>query len=139
MQVDFNGNKTINEINIYAVTDDYWNPVDPTTSTLATVYGITSFDVQYWNGSSWVTVPNGSIANTNKVLTKIVFSPITTSKIRVVVNNAQDGYSRIVELEAWSGGTASGTVAINQTTVKSESFGDAISKYFVNLKSEFVG
>jgi hypothetical protein len=38
------------------------------------------------------------------VWTKVVFGAITTTKIRVVVNSAQSNYSRIVELEAWSGG-----------------------------------
>jgi hypothetical protein len=70
-------------------------------STTFTSYGITDFDVQYWNGSAWVTVPNGSIVNNNKVWTKLTFSPVTTSRIRVVVNNALATFSRVVELEAW--------------------------------------
>ncbi|MFN2391340.1 MAG: discoidin domain-containing protein, partial [Pyrinomonadaceae bacterium] len=101
LQVDFNGSKTIDEINVFSVQDDNLSPIDPTENTLFSIYGITSFDVQYWNGSSWITVPNGSIINTNKVWTKIQFSPITTTKIRVVVNSALANYSRIVELEAW--------------------------------------
>jgi hypothetical protein len=36
-------------------------------------------------------------------VTRITFAPITTTGIRVVVNAAQANYSRIVELEAWSG------------------------------------
>ncbi|HSK71746.1 MAG TPA: discoidin domain-containing protein [Pyrinomonadaceae bacterium] len=108
LQIDFNGSKTIDQINVYAVTDDYWNPVDPDENTVATLYGITSFDVQYWNGSGWITVPNGSITNNDKALKKIVFSPITTSRIRVVVKDALR-YSRIVEVEAWSGGTVTST------------------------------
>jgi uncharacterized protein (UPF0248 family) len=107
LQVDFNGSKTINEIDVFAVTDDFSNPVDPTETTTFSLYGITNFDVQYWTGSAWQTVPNGSITNNNKVITKITFSSITTNKIRVVVNNAQASYSRIVELEAWSGGSSS--------------------------------
>ncbi|MDQ3133114.1 MAG: M20/M25/M40 family metallo-hydrolase [Acidobacteriota bacterium] len=102
LQVDFSGNKTINEIVVYGVKDDFSNPTDPTDSEIFNYYGLTSFDVQYWNGSGWATVPGGSVAGNNKVVTKIVFPAITTTKIRIVVNGAMANYSRIVELEAWS-------------------------------------
>jgi hypothetical protein len=109
LQIDFNGSKTINEIDVFTVRDDISNSVEPTESDTFNLYGITAFDVQYWNGSSWVTVPNGSITNNNKVLTKLVFSAVTTTRIRVVVNNALASYSRIVEVEAWSNGSVSQT------------------------------
>ena len=80
LQVDFNGGKTINEIDVFAVKDDYSNPVDPTEAETFNYYGITSFDVQYWNNSSWTTVPNGSVVGNNKVVTKLMFSTITTTK-----------------------------------------------------------
>jgi hypothetical protein len=102
LQIEFNGAKTISEIDVFAVRDDYANPAEPTESETFSLYGITSFDVQYWDGSAWVTIPNGSITNNNKVWTKIVFAPITTTKIRVLVNNAQASYSRIVEVEAYT-------------------------------------
>lgn len=47
LQVDFSGSKTINEIVVYGVRDDYTNTVDPTTDTVSTVYALTGFDVQY--------------------------------------------------------------------------------------------
>ncbi len=103
MQVDFSGPKTIDEITIYGVRDDYLNTSDPTDSTISTIYGIVNFDVQYWNGSGWATVPGGSVTGNNLVVRKFTFSPVTTSSIRVVINSAHDGYSRIVELEAWGG------------------------------------
>ena len=110
LQVDFNGSKTINEINVITLQDNYGSPVDPTETMTFGTYGITAFDVQYWNGSSWVTVPNGSVTGNNKVWRKFTFRQITTSKIRVTVNNALAGYSRIVEVEAWSP-TAGSTTA----------------------------
>jgi hypothetical protein len=109
LQVDFNSSKTINEIDVYAVKDDFSNAVDPTEGETFNYYGITSFEVQYWNGSAWTTVPNGSVINNNKVVTKVVFAAVTTTKVRVVVNNAQASYSRIVELEAWTSGTVTST------------------------------
>ncbi|HEX8265600.1 MAG TPA: Ig-like domain repeat protein, partial [Pyrinomonadaceae bacterium] len=51
LQVDFNGSKTINEIDVYAVRDDFWNTAEPMLGETFTTYGITDFDVQYWNGS----------------------------------------------------------------------------------------
>lgn len=105
LQVDFNGSKTIDEIDVFTLQDNFTNPVEPTDTMTFTLYGITNFDVQYWDGVNWTTIPNGSVTNNNKVWSKFVFSPLTTTKIRVMVNAALDGYSRIVELEAW--GTSS--------------------------------
>jgi hypothetical protein len=102
LQVDFSGSRTISEINVYSVTDDFTNPADPTEASTFNSYGVTNFEVQYWTGATWATVSGGNVTNNNRTIKKLVFSPITTSRIRVVVNNAQASYSRIVELEAWS-------------------------------------
>ena len=55
LQVDFNGSKTIDEIKIFGVRDDFTNDAEPTLSAVSTAYGIVNFDVQYWNGFTWVT------------------------------------------------------------------------------------
>lgn len=102
LQVDFNSAKTINEIDVYTIADDFSNPADPTLADTFSLYGIVDFDVQYWNGSEWVTVPNGMIRGNNKVIRQITFSPITTTKIRILVLNALGGFSRIVEVEAYT-------------------------------------
>ncbi|HKP37908.1 MAG TPA: RHS repeat-associated core domain-containing protein [Pyrinomonadaceae bacterium] len=70
-------------------------------------YDLTAFDVQYRNGSTWVTVPGGSITNNNLVWKKLTFTAVTTAKIRVVVNAAVDGVARICEVEAWTVGSGS--------------------------------
>ena len=57
--------------------------------------------MQYWNGSSWVTVPGGSVTSNNKIWRKFEFSPVSTSKIRVVTSASVDGYSRLTEVEAY--------------------------------------
>jgi len=102
LQVAFNGTKTIDEISIFAVRDDYDNTVPPDQNTTTTQFSLIDFDVQYWTGTAWATVPGGAITGNNKAWVKLTFAPISTDKIRVVVNNASlDGYSRIVELEAW--------------------------------------
>jgi RHS repeat-associated protein len=62
--------------------------------------------VQYWTGSAWTTVPGGSVSGNNKVWKKISFAPLTTSKIRVLITATVDGWSRVVEVEAWTGSPA---------------------------------
>jgi hypothetical protein len=63
--------------------------------------GVTSFDAQYWDGSSWKTIPGGSVRSNNKVLRKLTFPGVTTDKIRLVVNAAAGANSRVVQLEAY--------------------------------------
>lgn len=104
LQVDFNGSKTIDEIDVFSVQDTFWAPVEPTATMAFSQYGITDFQVQYWNGSGWVDVPGGNVTGNTLVWRKFTFTPITTTKVRVKVNATPPGsqsYSRIVELEAW--------------------------------------
>src|SRR4026208_576375 len=99
------------------VQDNYAAPVEPTPTMTFTNYGLTAFQVQYWNGSAWIDVPGGNITGNNLVWRRIAFAPLTTHAIRVLVTSALNSYSRIVELEAWtasSGGNA--PPAINLTT-----------------------
>src|SRR5262249_36030187 len=100
LQIDFNGTKTINEIDVFTLQDNYANPVEPSLTDTFTLYGITGFDIQYWDGSAWITVPNGSITGNNKIWTRVTFAAVQTTKIRVLVNASLAGYSRIVEVEA---------------------------------------
>ncbi len=103
LQVDFAGPQTIDEIDVFTVQDNYANPVDPGLGMPFTLYGITAFQVQYWDGLSWTTVPGGNITGNNQVWQQIAFSPVTTPRIRVFVTGALSSYSRITEVEAYSG------------------------------------
>ncbi len=132
LQVDFAGAKTIDEIDVFTFQDDYNNPIEPTLATTFTRYGIVNFEVQYWTGASWATVPNGSVTNNNRVWRQITFAPITTNRIRVVVTSALATYSRIVELEAYS---ATGNASVSnpvEETVKAESgtFDETVKSWF---------
>jgi RHS repeat-associated protein len=114
VEVDFNGTKTINEIDVVTQQDSNGNPVEPTLDMTFASYGATAFDVQYWNGASWVTVPNGSITGNNKVWRQFTFANITTSKVRVSVNSMVDNaFSRVVELEAWGEATGGSSANIH--------------------------
>jgi hypothetical protein len=115
LEIDFNGIQTIHEIDVFTVQDNYTAPAEPTTSMTFTLYGLTDFQVQYLNGSQWLNVPNGVITGNNLVWRQVLFSNLTTTAIRVLVNGALASYSRITEVEAWA--TASGnnppTVVLN--------------------------
>ena len=101
IQVDFAGSKTIDEINVFSLHDNYTAENTPTETQTFTLYGLLAFDVQYWNGSSWVTIPGGSVTGNNKVWRRFTFSQITTSKIRVWINAVPDSWSRVVEIQAY--------------------------------------
>jgi hypothetical protein len=114
LQVNFAGTKTINMIDVFTLRDNFASRTDePTlTETFSTApnsgNGITSFNVQYLNGSSWVDVPSGQVTWNNNVWRRFTFAPISTSAIRVVVRDAAvwtsipNNYSRIVEVQAWN-------------------------------------
>ena len=100
VQINFSGQKTIDHVVVYSVQDNFQNPVEPTDTMAFTLYGLTSFSVQGWNGSTWVTL--GSASGNNLVKRTITFSPYTTDRIRVTVNAVADNlWSRITEIEAW--------------------------------------
>jgi hypothetical protein len=48
IEVDFNSNKSIGEIDVFTIQDNYSNPVEPTEAQTFTLNGVTDFDVQYW-------------------------------------------------------------------------------------------
>jgi len=101
LQIDFNGSKTIDEINVITLQDNPATPAEPTESMTFTLYGLTGYSVQYWNDSAWVTLTGGTVSGNNKVWKKFTFTAITTTKIRVLTSSSADAYSRITEVEAW--------------------------------------
>jgi hypothetical protein len=101
VQVDFAGAKTIHEIDVYTFMDSYLTQNDPNATQTFSSYGTTGLSVQYWNGSSWATVPGGTVTANNLVWRKLSFPALTTTKIRVQVNAAPDGVARLTEVEAW--------------------------------------
>jgi YD repeat-containing protein len=103
LEVQFNGSKTITEIDVVTSQDNYSAPVEPTESATFSLFGLTGYEVQYWNGSAWVTITGGSVSANNKVWKKFTFAAITTTKIRVLSNASADNYSRLTEVEAWTG------------------------------------
>ena len=83
VQINFNGSKTIDHVVVYTVQDNYANPVEPTDTMTFSLYGITAFTVQGWNGSAWVNL--GSVSGNNLVKRTVNFSAFTTDRIRINV------------------------------------------------------
>ena len=81
--------------------DNVTAPSDPTDAMTFSKYGVTDFDVEYWTGSAWAVVPGGMVVSNNKVWRTLTFTPLQTTKIRVVVRGALAGYSRVTEVEAY--------------------------------------
>ncbi len=100
LEVDFGSVRRINWINVFTLPDDHNDMREPELNDKFSLYGITDFDVQYWTGRGWLTVPGGAIRNNRNVWTKVSFPELATRKIRVVVRNALHGESRITEIEA---------------------------------------
>ncbi len=110
VQINFSGTKTLDHVVVYSVQDNWQNPIDPPATLTFSLYGVTDFQVQGWNGSAWVTL--GTVTGNNLVKRTVTFAPTTTDRIRINITNALYQYSRVVEVEAWTvsgGGTASAT------------------------------
>jgi RHS repeat-associated protein len=112
LQVDFGSVKTIDEINVFTLQDNFRSGQQPTLAqTFSTAdntgQGITYFEIQYWNGARWLTIPNGLVTGNDKVWRNFTFAPLSTQHIRVLVRDAvvwtsiANNYSRIVEVEAF--------------------------------------
>jgi subtilisin family serine protease len=98
LRVDFGITRNIKEIDVFSGQSN--GSVEPSL-TMTSGSSIRDFQVQYWTGSSWAVVPGGSVILNQHVWRKFVFSPISTSSIRVVVKASNSTLSRISEVEAY--------------------------------------
>jgi len=101
LQVNFSSVRSIGEIDVFMLQDGFATQ-DPTLTMTFTQYGVTAFQVQYWSGSAWVNVPGGNVTGNDRVWRQFSFTPISTDRIRVLVNNTLASFSRLVEVEAWT-------------------------------------
>jgi hypothetical protein len=101
IEVDFATVGNVDEVSVFTQQDSWWSPIEPTETTNFFNNGITGFEVQYWNGTTWVTVPGGVVTSNTKVWRKITFAPISTDRIRVLINASKLQYSTVVEVEAF--------------------------------------
>jgi hypothetical protein len=101
VEVNFGVSRNISEVDVFTIQDTPWAPVEPTETQTFSYYGLTDFYVEYWDGANWVQIPGASVTGNNKVWRKFTFSEISTTRIRVQCTGSVDGWSRMVELEAW--------------------------------------
>jgi len=100
LEITFNSAKTIDEINVVTLQNNWQNnPGDPTLTTSASGEGILDFAVEYWNGAAWVAISN--VTGNDKAWRQFTFAPVSTTKIRLVVTASRNNFSRVVELEAF--------------------------------------
>ena len=108
VEVDFGANRTLTEIDVFTLQDNWAASTEPTEAMTFTLNGLSGYEVQYWTASNWLTVPGGSVTGNNKIWKKFEFSPITMSKIRVLTSASPDGVSRITEIEAYGPAATAG-------------------------------
>lgn len=112
VQINFPGAfNFVSQINVFTLRTNYQDNQTPPTLTETfnacdnSGFGITEFEVQYWTGSMWVTVPGGLVRDNVKVWRQFNFPEVWTSAVRVQVHGAVQlspfTYSRIVEIEAY--------------------------------------
>jgi hypothetical protein len=103
MTVGLKGKYLINEVKLYTGYTGYNTP-------------LTSFNFQYWDGSSWVNLVTET-ANTNPRYSK-KFTTIETDSVRLLVNAVADGIVRLYEMQVM--GAISINTSVNPTTATSD-------------------
>ena len=102
LQIDFGTTRTISEVDVFTIQDNYSSPSEPTEAMTFTQYGLLDYRVQYDSGSGiWLTLPGAIVTGNNLVWRKFTFAPVETTAIRVYVSSGAAGYSRIAEVEAY--------------------------------------
>jgi hypothetical protein len=106
IQVDFANAMTISEIDFFTAQENISSPGVPTLAMTFTTQGVKDFTVQIWDTGTgtWVTVTGGVVTNNFNVWRQFTFTAVSTTKIRVTINNTATAgdWSRVMELEAWT-------------------------------------
>ena len=97
--VTFSGPMVIDEINVFTLQNNWQAGAPVTLSSKADSEGILDFTVEYWDGSQWVVI--NAVSGNERAWRQFTFAPVTTTAIRVVITNARNNWSRLVEVEAW--------------------------------------
>lgn len=104
--VTFNGLYLVDRVALYSRQDGA--PVTPVeNATPCFLHQIRIADVQVWAGAEWITV--ASLDGNFQAKRTLTFAPRYTTAIRVVVNASADGKATIVEIEALTPSSVTGT------------------------------
>lgn len=101
VEVDFANVTAIDEVSVFTQQDTWWAPVEPTEALSFFNNGITGFEVQFWNGVTWSTIPGAIVSGNTRVWRKFTFPAISTERVRVVITASRLAHSTVVEFEAW--------------------------------------
>ena len=101
VEIDFADVMSIDEVNVFSVQDTWWNPVEPTETMSFLNYGVTAFEIQYFDGANWLAVPNGTVTDNMKVWRRITFPAVTAEKIRIQINGSKSLHSLLIEVEVY--------------------------------------
>ncbi|HEY0728606.1 MAG TPA: discoidin domain-containing protein, partial [Pyrinomonadaceae bacterium] len=101
VQVEFNGVMSVDEVSVFTQQDTWWSPLEPSPTLAFFNNGVTSFEVQRWDGEKWITIPGVLITNSNLVWRRFTFPKVDTDRIRVLIHAAKIPNSTIVEVEAF--------------------------------------
>lgn len=99
IEVNFNQTRKIQEINVITLDDSVNYNSDPNITDTFTLYGITDFNLEYYDGASWTRLE--TITSNNKVWRQFTYSPFNAEKIRLINIYGLTGACRLVEFEAW--------------------------------------
>jgi hypothetical protein len=119
LEADLGQDRTIDFIRLVFIADNfasdtYLTPAsDPDLTTTGTLAVMTSFKVQYWDGSTWVDIAaTVTTGNTHVRKEFTLVTPITAQKFRVYFPSAgQNGSAAVVAFELFG----NGTVDLSQT------------------------
>jgi PKD repeat protein len=126
VQINFSGQKTIDQVVVYTLQDNFANPVDPPDNLTFALYGVTAFQVQGWSGTAWVNL--GAVSGSNLVKRPVSFPAYTTNSIRVNITAALANFARITEIEAWTAtGTAAATTAALASSANPSAAGGSVT------------
>ena len=101
LELHFNGDKLVHQVDLFTLQDNFNNPVAPTLNTTFAQYGVTAFRINYWNSTTAQWEMLREIQGNNKVWRRVEFDPVKTSKLSIMILNGGNSYSRVVEIEAW--------------------------------------
>ena len=110
LEIHFASAQPITEVDVFSVQDAYTAPVEPMFGQTFSLYGVTDFQVEYWTGTQWALVPGGAIVGNSQVWRQLLFTPVTTTAIRITVTRTPDPWTRLTEVEAYT--TAATSVSV---------------------------
>jgi hypothetical protein len=102
-ELNFGQSRTFDFIRLIHLEDNYTNStVLPTLSDTGSLYINAAYTIDYWNGSSWINIPEATETSNSNVLKQYFFSPVTGTKVRIVItDNTHSSLVFINEFEVW--------------------------------------